>query len=42
MVDDWDQRSADYAAIEHGQSLLGCCGARVFEPGDAFVSDKEN
>jgi hypothetical protein len=40
-IDDWEQRSRDYDAIENGQSLLGCCGARTFEPGDAFVSNKE-
>jgi len=39
--DDWHQRAADYAAIEKGQSLLGCCGGRVFEPGDAFICNDE-
>ncbi len=36
--ENWDQISADYATIEHGEKLLGCCGARTFEPGDAFIS----
>lgn len=37
FVDDWQQRSADYAAIERGENLLGCCGGRTFEAGESFV-----
>jgi hypothetical protein len=40
-LSDYDQRAADYEAIERGESLMGCCGARTFEPGDSFVSNKE-
>ena len=39
--DDWDQRAKDYEMIERGQELLGCCGGRTFEPGDAFISNKD-
>lgn len=41
FVDDWPQRSVDYAAIERGESLLGCCGARTFEAGESFIFNGE-